>query len=35
MSDKIELLSMNGEELTAFVTDTLGESRFRDRKSVV
>ena len=29
MSEKIELLSMNGEELTAFVTDTLGESRFR------
>ena len=29
MADKIELLSMNGQELADFVTGELGESRFR------
>ena len=32
MPDKIELLSLNGEELERFVTDDLGESKFRAKQ---
>ena len=32
MSDKVELLSLNSEELLVFVTETLGESKFRAKQ---
>ena len=32
MPDRIELLSLNGEELERFVTDELGESKFRAKQ---
>ena len=32
MADRVELLSLNSEELLRFVTETLGESKFRAKQ---